>query len=98
MDVKKDKQTVNHVAELSRLSLSEEEISVYSRQLVRILDYIDKLKKLDISNISPTSHPLTSLKNVFRKDMIKKSLSPDEALANAPDRKDDFFCVPKIIE
>jgi len=93
-----DDKIVKHVARLSRLELSEKEIKLYSGQLAKIISYIDKLNEVDISNTTPTSHPLENLKNVFRKDVVKKSLSIDEALKNAPKRHGDFFSVPKILE
>ncbi|MCD6256598.1 Asp-tRNA(Asn)/Glu-tRNA(Gln) amidotransferase subunit GatC, partial [Candidatus Aerophobetes bacterium] len=58
--------------------------------------YVEKLREVDTANIPPTSHVLP-LKNVFREDKLSFSLSPDEALSNAPDRKDNLFKVPKII-
>jgi len=93
-----DEKAVRHVARLARLSLSDKELKVYQKQLSGILDYISKLNELDTSKAPPTSHPLGNLKNVFRKDVVRKSLSRDEALQNAPRRKDDFFSVPKIME
>lgn len=93
-----DETTVKHVARLSRIDLSEEEINLYQRQLADILDYINKLNELDTSNIPPTSHPLENLKNVFRKDVVRKSLPLEAIFKNAPNRKDNFFSVPKIIE
>ena len=89
---------VRNVANLSRIRLDRREIELYGSQLVEILEYINKLNEVDISNTPPTSHPLDSLKNVFRKDSVKASLSAHEALSNAPKRKEDFFSVPKIIE
>ena len=93
-----DKKTVEHVALLSRLKLNEEELSLYSRQLASILSYIDKLNEIDTKDTPPTSHALNTLKNVFRKDEVRPSLSVDESLANAPERKGDFFKIPKVIE
>jgi len=93
-----DEKTVDYVAKLSRVSLSEKEIAQYSKQLEGILDYINKLNEIDTKKTPPTSHPLDSLKNVFRKDAVKKSLTQEESLKNAPNRKDDFFSVPRIIE
>ena len=93
-----DKKTVQHVALLSRLELDEKELSVYSGQLASILSYIDKLNEIDTKAVPPTSHPLTTLKNVFRKDILKKSLELDEVLKNAPSRGGDSFKVPQIIE
>ena len=93
-----DEKTVERVARLSRISLSGKEAKLYRRQLADILRYIHKLDEVDTSRTLPTSHPLESLKNVFRKDIMKKSLPAEDALGNAPERKGDFFRVPKIID
>lgn len=93
-----DKDTVKHVAYLSRLALNDSELDAYSKQLESILLYISKLNEIDTKDVPPTSHPLSTLKNVFRKDVPKKSLAADDALRNAPSREDNFFKVPKIIE
>ena len=92
-----DKKIVEHAARLSRISLTDKELGLYSRQLADILGYINKLNELDTAKTSPTSHPLGTLKNVFRKDVVKDSLPAEDALRNAPKRKGDFFSVPKII-
>ena len=93
-----DSKTVKHVAHLSRLELNEKELAQYSGQLASILSYISKLNEIETSGVVPTSHPLATLKNVFRKDSLKKSLETDEALQNAPAKEGDFFKVPQIIE
>ena len=93
-----DEKTVKHVAFLSRLSLNEKELKVYSSQLASILTYISKLNEIDTRNVPPTSHVISSLKNVYRKDVLKASLKMDEALNNAPSREGAFFKVPPIIE
>ena len=93
-----DKKVVKHVAFLSRLELSDNDLELYSRQLASILSYIDKLNEIDTKDVQPTSHPLSSLKNVFRKDVLKKSLEADEALKNAPSKEGDSFKVPQVIE
>jgi len=93
-----DKKTVRHVATLSRLSLSKDEEELFSGQLSLILDYIDQLKKVDTKNVTATSHVLSSVKNVFRKDAVKKSLSAQDALSNAPNKSDNMFVVPKVID
>ncbi|ACI20246.1 MULTISPECIES: Asp-tRNA(Asn)/Glu-tRNA(Gln) amidotransferase subunit GatC [Thermodesulfovibrio] len=95
--MKISKEEVKHIAMLSRLELNEEEIGVYQEQLSRILDYIEKLNEIDTTLVEPTSHVI-ELKNVFRDDNVKGSISRDEALKNAPDQTDKFFRVPKIIE
>ena len=91
------RQEVEHVARLARLGLSEEEKERMRAQLDSILTYIDTLKQLDTSGVEPTSHviPMT---NVFREDARWSSLSQEQALANAPDRQEGFFRVPRILE
>jgi len=93
-----EKKDVKHVALLSRLEFDEKDLETYSKQLASILSYIGKLNEIDTTNVHPTSHPLSTLKNVFRKDSLKKSLSPEEALANAPAKEGGLFRVPQIIE
>ena len=91
------KETVEYVAHLSRIELNNKELEKLSAQLHGILDFIDKLKKVNIDNIAPTSHIL-AINNVAREDELKECLSPDKALENAPQREQNFFVVPKVIE
>ena len=95
--MKLDRATVEYTAKLARMKLSKDEMGPLSLQLGAILKYVEKLNKVDISNIEPTSHVLP-LKNVFREDKARPSLKPDEALKNAPVKEGDFFKVPRIIE
>lgn len=88
---------VEHVANLARLEFNEEEKKKLAQQLAKILDYIDQLNKLDTANVEPTSHVIP-VKNVVRPDVVKPSLSKEEALANAPSNVNGLFEVPKIIE
>lgn len=88
---------VAHIAKLARLHLSEEEMEKFSFQLSSILSYMEKLNELDTSDIEPTSHVIP-LKNIFREDTVIPSLSPEDALRNAPERAENFFVVPRIIE
>lgn len=88
-------QIVKHTAYLSRLTLTCEEIALYSHQLTSILNYIQKLRELDVSDVPPTYHVL-ELRNVFRDDEVKESLPAEKVLSNAPDREGNFFKVPKV--
>ena len=88
---------VEHVARLARLELTDEEKERMRAQLDSILTYIDKLNELDTSAVEPTSHVLAMM-NIFRDDEVRPSLSQEETLANAPDRQDLFFRVPRILE
>jgi aspartyl-tRNA(Asn)/glutamyl-tRNA(Gln) amidotransferase subunit C len=93
------KQDVEHVARLARLSLTEDEKERFTAQLGSILGYIEKLQQLNTDNVSLTTHVLP-VSNVWREDVMETSVlgSPDEILANAPDREGPFFKVKKVIE
>lgn len=91
------RKEVEHVARLARLELTEEEKERMTAQLDSILAYIDKLNELDTSNVEPTTTVIPMV-SVMRDDEARPSLTQDEALANAPDRVDAFFRVPRIIE
>ena len=97
MSGKITRREVDHVARLARLELTEDEKETMTRQLDRILGYVDKLNELDTSQVEPTSHVIPMV-NVLRGDEVRPSLSPDDALSNAPDRDGAFFRVPRIIE
>jgi len=88
---------VQHVARLARLHLTDDELERMREQLDAILAYIDKLRQLDVEGVEPTSHAVP-LVDVMRDDALAPCLTQDEALANAPDRADVFFRVPRIIE
>jgi len=92
-----DKQTVKYVANLARIELNEAELEKLSRQLHDILGFIDKLNKINIKDIDPTSHILP-INNVLRDDIPQNSLPSEKALLNAPQREGSFFVVPKVIE
>jgi len=91
------KISVEYIAKLARLSVSEEEKELFGSQLNGILSYVEKLNELDTRDVEPTSHVL-SLSNVMRDDVTRPSLSREEALMNPPDHTDKFYRVPKIIE
>ncbi len=91
------KETIQQVAHLARIELKHDELEAISGQLKDIVDFIDQLKKADISGIKPTSHVLP-INNVLRVDNPAESLPVDKALMNAPDKEGNFFGVPKVIE
>ncbi|MFZ2356824.1 MAG: Asp-tRNA(Asn)/Glu-tRNA(Gln) amidotransferase subunit GatC [Candidatus Omnitrophota bacterium] len=91
------KETVEYVSHLARINLRDNELETLAVQLKGILDFIDKLNRLNVQDINPTSHILP-LNNVLRDDLPKVSLSSDKVLSNAPLKKDNFFGVPKVIE
>jgi aspartyl-tRNA(Asn)/glutamyl-tRNA(Gln) amidotransferase subunit C len=91
------KDEVKYIAHLARIGLSEAEIEHFQKQLESILEYVDKLKKLDVSSVPPTAHVL-DITNVYRSDTIKFSLEPVQALKIAPAAQGNFYKVPKVIE
>lgn len=88
---------VEHVARLARLTLSPADRERLRRQLGAILEYIAKLEALDVTGVEPTSHAVPVV-NVLREDEVTPGLGAEEALANAPDRREHFFRVPRILE
>jgi len=88
---------VEKTAQLARLELGEVEKERMVAQLSRILDVIARIAEVDTSAIPPTAQ-VVALHNVTRPDVVRPSLSPDEVLANAPDREGDFFKVRAVLE
>ena len=88
---------VEHVAQLARLALSDEEKQRLTEQLNAILTYMEQLNEVPTENVEPTTHVL-DLVNVFRDDLVCQTLSADAALANAPETAQHFFVVPRIVE
>ena len=89
-------ETIEYVGILATLELSEEEEENAKKDMGEMLDYIDKLNELDTTGIEPMSH-VFPVHNVFREDVVKNGDGREETLANAPERKDDCFVVPKTI-
>ncbi len=87
---------VEHIAALARLEFSDEEKEKFTHQLNDILQYVEKLNELDTSKVERLSHVI-ELSNVFRDDVVKPSISAEEALKNAPAKVDTLFKVPKVI-
>jgi len=88
---------VKQVAHLARLSLSPEEEHIMGAQLGQVLEYIEKLKAVDVSGVEPTAHAFPLL-NVTRSDQVRPSMSNEEAMRNAPAHANGLFIVPKIVE
>ena len=91
------KDQVLYVAELARLDLDDASIDKFAGQIGTILDYVDKLNEVDTDGVRPTSHAI-SFTNAFREDQPIEHLETERALANAPEKEDGSFIVPKIIE
>jgi aspartyl-tRNA(Asn)/glutamyl-tRNA(Gln) amidotransferase subunit C len=91
------REEVEHVALLSRLKLSSDEIGRFTEQLNTILGHFAALQEADTSTIAGTTH-VVPMVNVLREDCPRPSLEPAVALRNAPERIDDLFKVPRVVE
>jgi aspartyl-tRNA(Asn)/glutamyl-tRNA(Gln) amidotransferase subunit C len=90
------KAEVLHVAQLARLDVDEADVERFAGQIGTILEYVDTLKKVDTGGVTGTSHAI-ELTNAFREDEEKAQLASEDALANAPEKDNGAFVVPKII-
>jgi len=88
---------VEHIAELARLSLSDEEKALYQGQLSAILEYAERLQAVDTSTIPPTATVLP-LRNVMRADEPRDSMSREDVLTNAPQVEADCFQVRAVLD
>lgn len=91
------KETIEHVANLARLNLNDEEKKKLTAEMAGIISYVDKLNELDTSDISPTAYA-NQKRNVFRDDDVEKSYDREKILANAPSTENGCFKVPKVVE
>ncbi len=90
-------EQVEHIAQLARLELTDEEKELYREQLSAILDYVTSLQGLDTAGIPPTSSVLPP-HSALRTDAPRPGLKPEELFQNAPDVEDDQFRVPPVLE
>ena len=92
-----DKDTVKHIAKLARISLDEKKINSLSKDLSSIMKFIEKLNELNTDKTGP----LTSIINASlrtREDEVKDGKIRDQILKNSPEKNEEFFVVPKVIE
>ena len=88
---------VAHVAKLARLDLTDAETKLFQEQLGRVLEYAEKLKELDVTQVEAASHAIPVF-NIFREDETRPGLSAEEALRNAPHQANGLFIVTKVVE
>jgi len=87
---------VAHLADLARISLSDEELDHLASELPAILEHVRVVQDAAGDDVAPMSHPLP-ISNVFRVDEVRISLTAEEALAGAPEREQQRFLVPRIL-
>jgi aspartyl-tRNA(Asn)/glutamyl-tRNA(Gln) amidotransferase subunit C len=92
-----DKETIKHIAYLSRLEVKEDEMDTISRKIGDILSYVDKLQSVNTENIGITYNTI-NLTNALRDDELKDSLDREKVLQNAPEKEMGCFKVPKVLE
>lgn len=92
-----EKSNIEKLADVSRISLTEEEKDSITKKVNELLSHLKKLDELDTDNIVPTEK-IASKKGIFRKDEVIESLDLNDVFKNAPDEYKHFFRVPKIIE
>lgn len=90
-------EEVKHVAKLAAIKVEDSEIPKLKDQLNSILDYVEKLSDLPTKGVVPTYH-VHGLTNVFREDVLQKSLDVEELQKNAPDFSEGYYRVPQIIK
>lgn len=87
-------ETIEYVGILAKLELNEEEKEQAKKDMGSMLDYIDKLNELDTQGAEPMSH-VFPVNNVFREDVVTNGDAREQMLANAPQKKDGTYMVPK---
>lgn len=95
--MKIDGTVIDHVATLARLTLADDEKKAFTTQLSDILTYVEKINELDTDGVNPTDH-IMDLKNVFREDTNRESLTTKAIEDFAPKFDEGHFIVPRIIE
>lgn len=90
-------ETIEYVGILAKLELSPEEKEAAKKDMASMLDYIDKLNELDTTGVEPMSH-VFPVNNVFREDVVENPDGSEDTLANAPERRDSAFVVPKTVD
>ena len=88
---------VRYTAGLARLHLSDEEVAKFQAQLSQVLEYVEKLKSVDVSHVDATAHT-NPVFNVVREDEARDWFTPAVALSNSPRQANGLFIVPKVIE
>ena len=86
---------IDYVAKLARIELTDDEKTTYSRQLGQILEYFERLSKIDVSGVEPSAHAISI---VMRDDVETPAMSVADALMNAPASRENQICVPKVVD
>ena len=88
---------IDRIANLARIALTPDEKIKFAAQLADVLTNIEKLKQVDVSGVEPTAHAFP-VYNVWAEDVAQSGLSVEDALRNAPAKRDNMIVVPKVVE
>ena len=92
-----NKDTTKKLAQLAKLSFSEEELDIIQRDLSQMIGFVEKLNEIDTTGVQPLTH-IGNVENRLREDEVRGSITAEEAFKNAPSSTDQFFTVPKVIK
>lgn len=88
---------IDRIAQLARIALTAEEKEKFSAQLADVLTNIEKLRQVNVDGVEPTAHAFP-IYNVWADDVAQAGLSVEDALRNAPEKRDNMIVVPKVVE
>ncbi|MGZ3773719.1 MAG: Asp-tRNA(Asn)/Glu-tRNA(Gln) amidotransferase subunit GatC [Pseudobdellovibrionaceae bacterium] len=91
-----DKKTIEHIAKLARLHVTEQEAQEYSTQLAKALGHFEQISKINTAGVEPLVTP-TEIESFWREDVVAQEFSPEEMTANAPSKAGNLFKVPPVI-
>lgn len=91
-----DNKTISQIAKLSRIEITNDEASKYSKDLSKVLEYFDQISKIETKDIEPMTTPIEN-ENFWREDEVKSDYTPDDILQNAPERAGNLFKVPPVV-
>jgi len=91
-----DRKLLEHVAEVARIKLTDDEIKKFLTQLKESLEFFSKLKEINTDNVKPSFQPV-EMKNSMREDKEKECLSQDDALSLTEHKKDGYFKGPRAV-
>ena len=95
-DIKIDLKTIQHIASLARLHVSDQQAQEYSEQLTKIMGFFDKISTLPTEGVEPLVTP-TDIENFWREDKEENKFSSEEMVENAPSRQGSLFKVPPVV-
>nr|BFD57945.1 Asp-tRNA(Asn)/Glu-tRNA(Gln) amidotransferase subunit GatC [Bdellovibrio sp. CKG001]BFD61372.1 Asp-tRNA(Asn)/Glu-tRNA(Gln) amidotransferase subunit GatC [Bdellovibrio sp. HM001]BFD65030.1 Asp-tRNA(Asn)/Glu-tRNA(Gln) amidotransferase subunit GatC [Bdellovibrio sp. HAGR004]BFD66542.1 Asp-tRNA(Asn)/Glu-tRNA(Gln) amidotransferase subunit GatC [Bdellovibrio sp. HAGR004] len=91
-----DKETIEHIAKLARLHVTEQEALEYSTQLAKALGHFEKISKVNTAGVEPLITP-TEIESYWREDVVKQDFSAEEMTNNAPAKSGNLFQVPPVV-